>query len=76
VHEIREKALHYFSDARCQDESIMPLVIQAVEKYGRRIAFHILRDAEWLPQTEATVDWLIKSNPMKPDNGREACLAG
>ena len=60
VHEIREKALHYFSDANCEDESIMPLVIQAVEKYGRRIAFHILRDAEWLPQTEATVDWLIK----------------
>ena len=57
--EIREKALHYFSHANCEDESIMPLVIQAVEKYGREIAFHILRDAEWLPQTEATVDWLI-----------------
>jgi hypothetical protein len=57
--EIREKALHNFSQAKCEDESIMPLVIQAVEKYGRTIAFHILRDAEWLPQTEATVDWLI-----------------
>ncbi len=59
VHEIREKALHYFSDANCDDETIMPLVIQAVEKYGREMGFRILRDAERLPQTEATVDWLI-----------------
>jgi hypothetical protein len=65
VHEIREKALHYFSDARCEDESIMPLVIQAVEKYGREIAFYIMRDAERLPQTEATVDWLI--NELRRD---------
>jgi hypothetical protein len=59
VEEIREKALHYFSQTICADESIMPLVIQAVEKYGRETAFRILRDAERLPQTEATVDWLI-----------------
>ena len=50
--EIRDKALHYFSDANCEDESIMPLSIQAVEKYGRESAFHIMRDAERLPQTE------------------------
>lgn len=60
VHEIREKALHYFSQANCKNESIMPLVIQAVEKYGQKIAFHILRDAERLPQTKTTVDWLVK----------------
>ncbi len=57
--EIREKALHYFTDANCEDESIMPLVIQAVEKYGREMGFRLLRDAERLTQTEATVDWLI-----------------
>ena len=57
--EIREKALHYFSDAHCEDESVMLLVIKAIEKYGREAGFHILRDAEWLPQTEATIDWLI-----------------
>ena len=63
--EIRETALHYFSDAPCKDESIMPLVIQAVEKYGREIGFRLLRDAERLPQTEATVDWLI--NELRRD---------
>ncbi len=50
VEEIREKALHYFSDANCEDESIIPLVIQAVEKYGREMGFRILRAAERLPQ--------------------------
>jgi hypothetical protein len=63
--EIREKALHYFSDAACEDESIMPLVVQAVEKYGREMGFRLLRDAEWLPQTEATVDWVI--NELRRD---------
>ena len=29
--EMREQALHYFSDARSQDDTVMPLVIQAVE---------------------------------------------
>jgi len=59
VEEIREKALHYFSDAHCEDETIMPRLIQSVAKYGREMGFRILRAAERLPQTEATVDWLI-----------------
>lgn len=33
--EMREQALHYFSNSRSQDDTVMPLVIQAVEKYGR-----------------------------------------
>ena len=57
--EMREQALHYFSDARSQDDTVMPLVIQAVEKYGRDTAFSILRDAEHLVQTDATIDWLM-----------------
>ena len=77
--EIREKALHYFSDAPCEDVSIMPLVIEAVEKYGREMGFRLLRDAEHLPQTEATVDWLI--NELRRDydpsdvNQENYCIA-
>jgi len=37
----------------------MPLVVQAVERHGRSSAFHILREAEHLPQSPATTDWLI-----------------
>ena len=37
----------------------MPFVIQAVEKYGREATCHIVDAMHDLPQTEATVDWLI-----------------
>ena len=56
--EIRLHAVCYFSEARCEDESIMPFVIQAVEKYGREATFDIVDAMHDLPQTEATVDWL------------------
>ena len=57
--EVRLTALKYFTDSYSDDESLMPLVIQAVEKYGRDNAFRILRDAENLQQTDATLDWLF-----------------
>jgi hypothetical protein len=59
VDEVREQALHYFSEVRSLDPTVMPLVIEAVEKHGREKAFSILRTAERLAQTEATVEWLI-----------------
>ena len=43
----------------------MLLVIEAVEEYGRDSAFRILRDAERLAQTKATVEWL--SNELRRD---------
>ncbi len=57
--EVRLTALGYFADSYSSDESVMPLVIQAVERYGIEKAFRILRDAERLPQTDQTIDWLI-----------------
>jgi hypothetical protein len=57
--EVRLTALSYFADSFTDDKSIMPLVIEVVEKYGRESAFRVLRDAERLPQTEATLDWLL-----------------
>jgi len=58
--EVRLRALGYFTDADSDDATLMPLVIQAVEKYGRGSAFRILRDAEHLVQTAQTLDWLIQ----------------
>ena len=57
--EVRLTATRYFSGSVSQDETIMPLVVQAVERHGRSSAFHILREAEHLPQSPATTDWLI-----------------
>jgi hypothetical protein len=56
---VRLTALRYFTQSPCQDRTLMPLVIQAVEKYGRgEVAFSILRCADSLPQTPETVAWL------------------
>ena len=56
---VRLTALAYFADSFTTDESVMPLVIEAVEKYGRESAFRILRDAERLLQTEFSFNWLL-----------------
>ncbi|MEX0818886.1 MAG: hypothetical protein WD070_04815 [Pirellulaceae bacterium] len=57
--EVRLTALHFFTKPLTDDQSVMPLVIQAAETYGVDSAFRILRDADRLPQTESTIDWLI-----------------
>lgn len=62
---VRLTALCYFVDPVRSDESqlseaIMPVVIEAIEKYGRDSAFGLLRAADGLPQTESTVDWLLE----------------
>ena len=67
--EVRLTALAYFARSRTEDESIMPLVIEAVEKYGRDTAFRILRDADSLPQTDATIGWLTEELPKDWDLG-------
>lgn len=57
---VRQEAVYYFSNCFSPDPAVMPLAIQAIEKYGRRQSFqhvHILAD---LAQTEATVEWAIR----------------
>ncbi len=77
--EVRVAAAAYFAGSFSQNETIMPLVIQAVETYGREKAFRMLRAAERLAQTPATVEWLIRelrwrsdSADMNEDNHRFA----
>jgi hypothetical protein len=56
--EVRLAAVGYFRHACGQDDTVMPLVIEAVEKYGRAKAFRMLRAADELPQTERSIHWL------------------
>jgi hypothetical protein len=63
--EIRLTAVGYFADSHSSDPEVMPLVIEAVEKYGRDSSFRLLRDAEHLVQTANTLDWLI--NELRRD---------
>ena len=56
--EVRLTAVGHFFRSHGLDQTVMPLVIEAVEKYGRDRAFRILRAADNLPQTEASIRWL------------------
>jgi hypothetical protein len=57
--EVRLRSLAYFSRSHSRDETIMPLVIEAVEKYGSEKGFSILRRADDLLQTATTIQWLV-----------------
>jgi hypothetical protein len=64
----RQEALHYFSKCFNLDPEVMPLAIQAIEKYGRREAFsqiHVIAD---LAQSEATLDWAIRELNQQQDH--------
>ena len=57
--DVRDTAIRYFQSSTDRDATVMPLAIQAIEKYGRTNAFshpHFLND---LPQTEPTLTWVI-----------------
>jgi hypothetical protein len=58
--EIRERAVRYFDDSYSEDEGVVPLVIQAVEKYGRVDAYHLVGGSVHLRQTEETIAWFIE----------------
>lgn len=49
--EIRQRAVRYFSECYSEDESVVPLVIQAVEKHGRDDAYQLIGGSVDLSQT-------------------------
>ncbi len=58
--EIRQRAVRYFSVCRSEDEGVVPLVIQAVDKYGREDAYHLIGNSVRLRYTEKTISWVIE----------------
>ncbi len=57
----RSEALRYFTDSYSRDPEVMPLVIQALEQFGKEDAFPLqILDISQLKQTESTIDWAIK----------------
>jgi hypothetical protein len=58
--EIRDRAVSYFAKSFSSDPGIMPLVIEAVETHGKRDAYRLIGLARDLPQSEATVAWVVR----------------
>jgi len=67
---IRERAVSYFALAYSPDPSLMPMVIQAIEKYGRTDeATRLIEIAQRLRQTPETISWVIDElNSEQTDN--------
>jgi hypothetical protein len=57
---VRELAIRYFADSFSQDPTVMPLVIQAVEKYDWRSGIGGIRSCFELVQTDETLSWLLR----------------
>jgi hypothetical protein len=58
--EIRCRATRYFAKSFSPDVSIMPLVIKAVETYGRQNdAYQLIALSRDLQQSEETIAWVI-----------------
>lgn len=65
--EIRDRAARYFAKSHSTDKSIMPLVIQAVETYGRQNeTYQLIGASRGLPQTERSIAWVIDELNAEP----------
>ncbi len=57
--DVRDTAIRYFYSSTTADHTLMPLAIEAIEKYGRLNAFSFTHYLNVLPQTEQTVAWVV-----------------
>ncbi len=75
--EVRDAAVYYFSRSFSQDAGIMPLAIQAIDRYGWKDAFESYSFIHDLVQTDETVLWLIDQIKQIDDfeGDEEGCYA-
>ncbi len=57
--EVRDRAVRCLADSPGDDGSVMPAVIQAIERFGLDQCWQMLLIARELKQTPATIDWAI-----------------
>jgi SEC-C motif len=57
--DVRDTAIRYFYSSTRPDDTLMPLAIQAIERYGPTKAFSFTHYLNLLPQTEDTIGWVI-----------------
>jgi hypothetical protein len=57
--EVRCTAVCWYSEAFSRDRAVMPVVLDSVHQYGPAASWRIMREAQWLAQTPATVDALV-----------------
>ena len=68
---VRGLAVEYFAKSFSDDTSVMPIVIEAVERFGRAGCTYLLRDAEKLRQTKDTLRWCLEELARDTDLNEE-----
>ncbi len=69
--EVRDRAVHYFANSFSQDTSIVPLVIQAVERYGRKGAYQMVGASTELAHTDDSISWVLEELNREDANNYE-----
>jgi hypothetical protein len=57
---VRDAAMTRFAESFSPDVEVMPLVMQAIERFGPRDAFESCNRIDLLAQTEGSIDWAIR----------------
>jgi hypothetical protein len=71
----RRRVVWYFVDSSLPDPTIMPLVIQALEMFGRKETDDLIQLSPRLAQTEETAEWAIRElnrDPARSEWGSES----
>lgn len=58
--DVRFECLHYFAEGDGRDTDVMPVAIEALEQFGRTTAFRYIHPIAELPQTSATIQWVVR----------------
>lgn len=72
--DVRFSCLHYFSECFSANSTVMPVAIEALERFGRTRAFRFAHPISALAQTEETIRWVIgelASQPRKTEEERD-----
>jgi hypothetical protein len=69
--DVRSACLHYFADCYSRNPTVMPVVVEALERFGRTQAFHHAHPLADLAQTEETIRWVIGELTDRPRRNAE-----
>jgi hypothetical protein len=64
--DVRFAALHYFADCYSPNPTVMPVIIEALERFGRTKTFRFTHRIAELAQTEPTIRWAVEELKTQP----------
>jgi hypothetical protein len=69
--DVRFAVLHYFADCYSPDPTVMPVAIEAIERFGRTKVFRFIHPIAYLAQTETTIQWAVQELKTQPRHSED-----